>query len=243
MRPPIINPYTYLVGDVGLPSEFPAEEHVAVHLLVCELFAKQGTPEEIKQEYYGAWNAVLYRFKAAWVAEEEFRKSVSAYGDAPGQPMRYEQENSLFNFAMAAESCLEALHYAVFAISAAYDPTSFPFSSPDNRRDVNPGKLRKLLASHGSAEDVVRELKKLADSAEWKQLDALRRILFHRISPGREISLSIGEISSMPSNYRNQDIPWQMNVEPHLLTDFREWLTNALRGLLVVLEAWLKRLK
>jgi hypothetical protein len=177
----------HIFGDLHFPDTYPIIRHADVHTRVNELFKSRGLSDGQVEQFRIALNGIVYRFLSADEAGRQFTESVKAYGAAPAQPHRYEQERDFFGVVVNSAAAMEGLFYSAIAFGAALSFPGFSLGSESARRRVTPEAALSIVRSSGAPVDVLRSLEVVRADPIVKYVADLRRTLFHRGLPGRLI--------------------------------------------------------
>lgn len=126
-----------LTVGIEMPADFPVKPYEAIY---NRLASKQDTYFDSWYEFIRAWDAVAYRFRSCAEHDEAFAESIRRAGKGPPPPERYIQDRELFCFFVSGLATVECPCYGLFAIGSILDAQSFPFVTPDDKRNVSPDK-------------------------------------------------------------------------------------------------------
>jgi hypothetical protein len=222
--------------DLDLPDDFPNAPYDAIQARV------DAAPQNKDQTFHfgGAWNAVVYRFLSCANADERFTALVRA-GITPGQPRRFEQEESLVDFFVDGLSEIESFFYGLYWICSLVDPASFPVVTGKKLRDVSTDKtMRSVRNGPYSASFQVafnrlqtQQAGQWVNTPEYEEWKDVRNILAHRASYGRVLNAASGGGTQLDDLWRVRDIP----INDRLTASRRVWLAETMKCLLESTEA------
>jgi hypothetical protein len=209
-------------NQLNPPFDFDDSLRTSILMKVQNQEAKQ---PDAHKEFIQAWGALQYRFYACSDHDEAFTESFRVHGDAPIQPYRYQQERELFNFFINGLSAIECLCYGFFAIDAMVDKKQFPFKTDGQRRAIKPKTTGERYNAAFPTEAVSLRLKMMLSSPEYEEWQDMRRLLYHRIHPGRNFNL--GGTGRLPTT-------WLMGkaVDQDSTSIPRKWLASTVKELL-----------
>jgi hypothetical protein len=234
------------VCDLGLemPDDFPAGPYNSV-LATVRRWHRPDAPTATYPDFYSAWSAMAYRFKALAEHDEAFASSCARWGPGPAQPERYRQERELFNFFANGLAALENLGYGLFAAASMCDPVNFPLASPQERKSVTLERATQRLMERFGEEGLAAALRRALDSREYQLLEGMRNHPSHRGTLRRSFSLSTADgvgsaaLTGVPRRARggaltDEDVPLDRETTARM----RRWLAGALGELLREAERW-----
>lgn len=131
--------------DLPLPSHFPAANYSVVRDKAHQMFERRGTEEMVRSAFREAWSSILYRFASCDEHGQRFSTLLSEYGAGPPPIQRYAQERDFFDFVVLGLACIEAYHYALFALGSCTGDPRFRFSSATDRRRVNLSRTKDAI--------------------------------------------------------------------------------------------------
>lgn len=207
------------ISDFEVPDDFPVQPYVDLHRRVT---STQPESNE-RSEFFAAWTAVAYRYKACADHDANYSESIRGTGNTPGFPDRYIQDQELFNFFVTGLSTIECLYYGCYALGYMLDPTRFPFSTDRDKRRVKPGST-SLAFQQAFSGQIATTLQSILDSPEFNEWKNVRNILTHRTSPGRLISLG-GSVA--PAEWKTIGIQF----DEMTTVSRRKWLAGSVESL------------
>ena len=223
-----------LYGEIDFPVDYPADLHIRLHTLAHNWFILQNTASSLQVDFDAAMKSVAYRYKTCIESGNAFGGSVQADGDAPLPKVRYFQEREFFSCIVAGIACLEALHYALFALGASIDGSIFQFANSQQQRKITPKLTQEVYAHFPNGRLVSAALRQIQDSQEYLTWSTIRNVLSHRGLPGRIFSLrtkSSTKSSKPPSRYH----PFAEIDGPEILPDtflsLHSWLAGVLQNI------------
>jgi len=209
------------------PSDFDENLRLSVFMKVQK---RSESYPDAHEQFTQAWGALQIRFYACTEHDEAFTESVQQHSDSPIQPYRYHQERELFNFFMNGLSAIECICYGLFSIGAMIDPAQFPFATNAKRRVVEPKETSKCYNAVFPKEALSHCLATMIQAPEYKDWHDMRRLLFHRIHPGRTFYRGR---TSMPTSWlKGKSIDQNSTAIP------RKWLASALKELLAEADSF-----
>lgn len=215
-----------LAVGIASPPGFNAAAYDAVHLQVSSL--NRGPTNEWHL-YGSAWNAVVYRYRAALEHEERFTSLISVSA-SPQAEERYAQEQALFSFIVSAASAVEAFCFAVnFLGGFAGDPAFAVRKSKDLRFAPNDVALKLQAAFPGEPLTVI--VRTVLDSPEYNRINDFRRVLFHRGTPPRRFNVGnpTTPYAATPANPHDLPTDWKyaFTVDASMIRPLRDWLVSS----------------
>jgi hypothetical protein len=174
-----------------MPDDFPQVPYEAVHRAVGGYLAKMDVgdkPPEWWGEWAAAWNGLALRFLSCDRHDHAYRAQ-TLRSASPNHDELCTQEEELFDFFMNGWSALENACYALFAIGWALEPAAFAeFDTDAERRKIDARKTESRFRAAFPRTSLALELGKLVRETRLEAWRNVRRILFHRTSPGRVIN-------------------------------------------------------
>ena len=178
-------------------------------------------------QFAAGWNAVAYRFLSCAESNSDFISSIIKYGNSPSPPERYNQEKLIFNFFVSGLSAIDSLCYALYSACSILDRINFPISNKDDLRRVTIESTTKRLTKSTlqNKGGIVKSLKSLIESPEYKDWKEKRNILAHRSAPGRNAFVGGNE---------DGKVKWIGGLEIDKNTTARkyEWLSAKIKTLI-----------
>jgi hypothetical protein len=211
------NPISRTLGQLDIPKALPVAEFDLVNQRVSK-YAE--TDKAIWHAFASAWNAVVFRWRAAHEHGSEFIRSVTK-SSSPEINERFRQDHNLFVFATSAVSAIECFYFASYCFASLVDSASFPMSKQSDlrfsRNDVVVG-FQKIY----STDSITFLMASSLESSEFHELIDLRNVLAHRGTPPR---LHFGSNchkdapSAIPRNLKELAPNWQYDfaLEPSCL--------------------------
>jgi hypothetical protein len=207
------------ISDFEVPDDFPVQPYIDLHRRVA---STQPDSNE-RSEFFAAWTAVAYRYKACADHDANYSESIRGTGNTPGFPDQYIQDQELFNFFVTGLSTIESLYYGCYALGYMLAPRSFPFSTERDKSGVRPDSTSRAFRRASSGQIAII-LQSILDSPEYKEWKNVRNILTHRTSPGRLISLG-GSVTP---------VEWKtigMQFDGMTAVSRRKWLAGSVESL------------
>lgn len=209
------------VSDFEAPDDFPVQPYLDIH---CRIARTQSESDE-RSEFFFAWTAIAYRYKACVDHDARYTDSVTRAGNTPPYPDRYLQDEELFNFFTTGHSAVESACYAFYAVGAMIQPCSFPFTTDTHRRKVDPNWTADKFAKAFPGAPIVTALQTMLASQQYIEWKTIRNILNHRTAPGRFISIGGGQTAV---EWKTVNISLDQMTTASRLT----WLAQTLEGLI-----------
>lgn len=181
-------------------------------------------------QFYAAWKAVDYRFRACMEHSAQFTESIKRAGNAPSEDERYMQDKELFEFIVSGSSCLESLFYGIYAIGSILNSTEFPMATEEDRQKIDPRPVVMRYKNTFFSDAISGNLQSLLDSAEYKEWNKARNVLTHRIVPPRHFYIG-GPKDGKAEFSIGFDIP-NMSIDENTMSDRLEWLTQTIESLM-----------
>ena len=221
---------TLITNGITVPN-FPYDPYEAIHSLV-----QKWGQDPTYEHYAGAWNALAYRFKAAYEHGDHFVEALNKHGSAPPPEERYRQEKALYDFYSSAFSAFEAVFYGLYSIGVWIDPSSFSLASSKDQQRVNPRYVRDAYAGTFPGDHLIHVLDNILNDQSFQSLRDIRNILTHRAAPGRLHFAGIGVEDETPSVWKLNGLP----LDGSLITNYKQSLSQLLHDLLDAFETFVK---
>lgn len=209
------------LSTIGFPAplDFAAAPYEAIHRRVS---TKKDSRPDPWTHCAGAWNAVGYRFISCAQHDEAFTASVSAHGNSPAQPHRFNQEKELFGFFVTGLAALESFCYGAYAFAAMARPQDFDLAQ---LWMIDPKRTEAQFSIAFPTEALTNALTALIADPDFQRWKDIRNVLAHRVAPGRQFFAG-GPQDSLAL--------WQNGIAINATTTSsrRSWLGGTLRGLL-----------
>ena len=217
-------------GGLLVPDDFNSGAVDEVRRIMGRYSASHAGPW---RSFAAAWNALAYRYRAAYEYDQEFNEAMQA-GDAPPAEERYRQERTLFAFFSAGLSAIECYCFAGYCVGSIAKPEAFPMTKDRDLR-FYPSDVAKLFGSEFPGEHITRSLNELVNGPEFSRLSDWRNVLSHRGMFPRSIHMSLGSPAVktgayVASNPKSLSSNWQFDqtVDADLTLTVRKWLTRTL---------------
>ena len=223
----VLGIHAFSMPAIDMPADFPNRPYDDVYQRLANALAHQQPQHSYWPEYSAAWAGLMYRFRSCAEHDEAFTESVNEFGDTPGRSERYNQERNLFGFFVTGLSAIECACYGLFAIGSMLHPTGFPFTTDEDRSNVNPKKTRNKYQNAFPKEGITRALQRITNEQQYENWKGIRNVLAHRSNPGRIIYGSIRGPANT-TEWVLQGIP----IDSTTTASRREWLANSLRDLM-----------
>jgi hypothetical protein len=210
-----------------MPSDFPREPFEAIHK---KLASSSSGRESLYAQFAGAWNALSYRYLALTQYGDAFAESVTKFGTSPDATRRYEQERDLFGFFSNGFAAFEAYFYALFAIGALLDSSTFLLESPSHQQQVSPSHTIRTYARAFPSDAILAAFETLASDPAYRQCREVRNILTHRTAPGRTFFVSVGGDETPKDQWKLFDITIEQSMTLTRRADVSRLLSEALEA-------------
>lgn len=165
-----------------MPAEFPRDSFETVQRSLSRFSQQSG-----HSQFIGAWNAISYRYMGVVEYDEYFTASITEYGPAPAQPLRYRQERDLFGFFVSAGSVFDAYAFGMYAIGALLVPNNFSLAE-EWKIDWKSTTTRYRDAF--SNDPILRVLDNIWNDSAFEDIRNVRNVLTHRAVPPRHFTMS-----------------------------------------------------
>lgn len=212
-------------------ADFPTGSYEAIHGIVGKM-----VQHALYEDYAAAWNAVAYRFHAAVEAGEAFEQSLKADGATPLPAQRYKQDKALAHFFADGHSTFESVFYALYAIAAFIEPTSFSLATLADRRRVSPTRTETAFAAAFPGDPILLAISALFADPSYQEWQRIRNVLTHRTAPGRMMYVGIGNDDAPATEWKLDNIP----LDSALVPTRRAALARALTALLESIETFVR---
>jgi hypothetical protein len=213
------------ISAFEVPEDFPVQLYLDIHRRVVAF--KQPNSDE-RAEFFYAWTAVAYRYKACADHDAAYSDSIRRVGNTANFPDRYIQDQELFNFFVTGLSTIDCLYYGCYALGSMLDPSHFPFSRAEDKRRVNTSRTSDAFQQAFGGR-IATTLQSILNSPEYDEWKTVRNILTHRTSPGRLISLSVGGAPQTPPYVEWKTIGIQF--DGMTTVSRRKWLVDSVDSL------------
>ena len=186
-----------------------------------------------------AWNGIAYRFVAAIEYAGLFSGSIRI-NDAPPPDERCRQENALFFCISSLQSTVECTFFASRIVASISSPDGFSLRS-DHDLKFMPKDVVEYLAERWPNGKICNVLRNAQSSHEFIRICDLRRVLFHRGSPPRQIFFSTGPIVESAALPLNPSLPadqWRYDFEltPSALDPMVAWVDSHIEEAIMALD-------
>ena len=217
-----------------MPDDFPVVELTEFMAEARRVLIPGGNTSLAWKEFGGASNLIGWRFRASSDAWLEHRRAVEAHGDGRNHEDVYLQERSLFAMFSAGVACIESTTYALAAAASHPQVCGMAFG-PKEQRACSPSRLLAWLTPHAKTAELVAALQRLLAAPEWTLWVDLRNRMTHRSNLPRRLFASVGGPPPQvkPLNYASTSSTPEIDADLADWDELHEWLSHALRELLV----------
>jgi hypothetical protein len=215
---------------VNLPDEFDVATFDAVSKL---LGAFGETHPSERSSFAAAWNAVGFRFRAAYDYSREFTASISQ-SVGPGGDERYRQDHCIFGFTTSALSTLECICFAAYCIGSIASPSAFPVTTAKDLRQIKPEEVARRFRAEYPQAGLTVEISEIIAAPGYTDLGELRNFLSHRGSLPRQFRMSSPSTAFIPDNPKDVASDWRITrvLGPQLTSDLMQFVSTATTGLI-----------
>ncbi|MDE1955333.1 MAG: hypothetical protein KGJ03_06410 [Betaproteobacteria bacterium] len=184
------------------------------------------------QEFGGASNLILWRFRTCCEEWEAYKAFLAAHSNPDFEEL-YRRERALFGMFTAGVSCLDSTVYSLAALASHPHMLGIAFG-PSQQRACCPAALRQWLAPHASAAPLVDVLDQLLNSAQWELLVDLRNRMMHRSPLPRVIKAWMGTLPPVikPLHFASTSSTPALEEDLHHFDALVDWLASTLSALL-----------
>ncbi|OFV83897.1 MAG: hypothetical protein A2W26_01010 [Acidobacteria bacterium RBG_16_64_8] len=225
---------------VGLPAPsaaFPVEAFDAINERMSR---RTGGTKSAWHAFASAWNAVVYRLTAAHQHADSLRLLLASPGASP--EARYAEDHELLCWAVSAQSAVECGFCAVQVAALIADGKPFT-PTKDAELRFSPRGVATDVAARWPASAIAGVLARRVAAPKLRQIEDLRRVLFHRGTLPRMIFLSVGTgrttPDATPSNPADPADQWRydLDVTPGMVDSKLVWCDDTIAELITALEA------
>jgi hypothetical protein len=229
---------------ISLISSFPVKAFDAVDQGMSRRRSIQSN-DSAWRGFAAAWNAVAYRLIAAHRHAERLSELASRSASTPEE--RFQQDDEMFCWVVAAQSAIECAFFAAEIVTAVASADSFdPMDDGDLRLSVK--GIAEKVAQRFPQLKITEVLKRHSAADEFRTLSDLRRVLFHRGTLPRHIHASLGGdievLDTMPANPADPGKRWRFDSAfSRDMTDGPQaWCDSAVTDIVLALaditDAW-----
>jgi hypothetical protein len=140
---------------------------------------------------------------------------------------RFKQEEALFNFFVNGHSVIDCFFFGLYWIGSAVEPTIFPALPEAEHRKIDPDFVTKKFKRSAHWAVFATAFDALQHSSEYKEWKAIRNILDHRATYGRQV-IHQPDMSVLHSAWMVRGLP----INDQLTRTRRTWLAAILCRLL-----------
>jgi hypothetical protein len=192
-------------AEVEISSTFPESDFRAFAVAASAFFPTLLSDENLADEserrrhFDWSWQAVRYRYRLCTECCGEFKALFAKPSESWSvgwidEELDYKIERCIYVFFMSALSVLESFVFCLYFIGNAICPNDF--LNFDKPRQINLVTTRKAFAVAFPHAAITQKLLELSKTPEYREIEALRNILAHRISGRRNVQF----LSAMHSN-------------------------------------------
>lgn len=205
-------------------SGYPATPYESVQKRIGPYQPKH---PDLYSHYAGGWNAVKFRSIGCESCMAEYTELFAQHGAAPAPPVRADQENALYGFFSYAQSAIESWFFAMHALGAMDEPSTFPMLTTANLRNIKPGVVLQRFASTYPNAPITNAMQATLSDGTYLEWKTLRNVLQHRIAPGRH--------QFWPPRATPPNADWvgtNIILDQHTLSSRYPWLMTTIETLL-----------
>jgi hypothetical protein len=211
-----------------MPSDFPVAEYESVHKIVAP---RAHTPQDVYEQFAGAWNALAYRFLAVTEYEAALTGSLAKAGTSPTPTERYRQERDLFGFFSNGFSIFEAVFYGLFSLGAFLSATSFPLSTAKDQQRISPSSTATAMANAFPGDPLQQVIIRVSSDPAYVECREVRNVLTHRAAPGRTFFVGIGGDDVLADQWKIKGIPLDAKMAATRRIDLARLLCEMMQGI------------
>lgn len=190
------------------------------------------------EHFLAGWYGVAQRFEAVAHHDDEFGTLVAS--SEPRIKGSDPIDRAVFGFFTNATATFESLAYAVHAIGAMATPSRFPLRTPKDARNVSFARTLAQVRLAYPRSILAGRLGAVSEDATFKSIGAIRNLLLHRASPPLTDRYELdpqGEPKWLPTTWATASfLGKNLVVGPELTSAPRQWLVEALTGLVEALD-------
>ena len=224
---------------VGLPAPSPSFPVEAFDTVNERMSRRTAGSRSAWHAFASAWNAVVYRLTAAHRHAGALRLLV---GTQPSSSeARYAEDHELFCWAVAAQSSVECGFFAGQIVVAVAGGKPFAPAKDAELRFL-PRDVAQDVKTAWPASAIAEVLARRVAAPEFREIENLRRVLFHRGTLPRMIFLSAGSSQTspdaIPSNPADPADQWRydFDVTPGMVDGKLAWCDDTAAELITALE-------
>ena len=190
--------------------------------------------------FASAWNAVVYRLTAAHQHADSLRLLLATPGAS--SEARYAEDHELLCWAVSAQSAVECGCFAVQVAALIADGKPFT-PTKDAELRFSPRGVSRDIKARWPDSVIAEVLARRVAAPELREIEDLRRVLFHRGALPRMIFLSLGAgpttPDAIPSNPADPADQWRydLDVTPTMVDSKLAWCDETIEELITALEA------
>jgi hypothetical protein len=209
-----------------LPPFFPDLIWHQVKDRVCPHIAN---PSIELNNFLGSWQAVRYRFRAAWENAQVFTQVIQQ-PEPKSENEKYQEDQTLSEIFFFGLSAIESFCFCLYFAGAVTSQSAhFPLTKKPEKIDLK--STVDAFRNAFLADAFTTDLSSLQSDAQFKEWSYIRNVLAHRVSPGRIMYMS---------NWRKPNPPdWNLPASlPLIPLDAQtaqsrlDWLTKTLNRLI-----------
>jgi hypothetical protein len=224
---------------VGLPAPSPSFPVEAFDEINQRMSRRTAGSKSAWHAFASAWNAVAYRLIAAHQHAAKLRLLLSI--PPSSSEARYAQDHELFCWVVSAQSSIECAFFAAQVVVLVAGGKPF---TPTKDGDLRffPRKIAEDVKAHCPASAVAAVLGRRVAASDLREIEDLRRVLFHRGTLPRMIFASIGASvnspDAIPANPADPADQWRydLNMTPDIVDGKMTWCDDTIAELITALE-------
>lgn len=208
-----------------LPPFFPDLIWHQVKDRVCPRIAN---PSIELNNFLGSWQAVRYRYRAAWENTQAFTQAIQQ-PDPKSENQYYQEDQTLSEMFFSGFSVIESFCFCLYFTGAFTSQSAhFPLTKKPEKIDLKwtTGAFLNAFPS----DMLTTELSSLQSDAKFKEWGNIRNVLAHRVSPGRIVYLSNWRKPNPPDWHLPTSLPL-IPLDAQTAQSRLDWLTNTLNRL------------
>ena len=209
--------------ELDMPGEFPMAPFMAVQERVASYVDSHN---HAFRQYAAAWNGIAWRMRAAAEHADNLEEHLAAVPASKVSVLdRYLEERDLYGFFVNGVSAIDIYFYCVHAMAAILMPDDFPIATDDQMRGVIPVRVGERFWTTYPNDLITAAMVGVLSSVDWAEWTAIRNLLGHRGSPGRDAY--VGGVF-------DGQVQWAKGIpiEPGMTREPRKWLSVAMYLLL-----------
>ena len=220
---------------VGLPAPSPLFPVEAFDEINQRMSRRTTGSKSAWHAFASAWNAVVYRLTAAHQHADKLRLLLSTRPTS--SETRYAQDHELFCWTVSAQSSIECAFFAVQVVALVAGGKPFTPTKDADLRFVPRGVAEDVKA-HYPASAISEVLGRRLAAPELREIEDLRRVLFHRGTLPRMIFAGENSPDAIPANPADPADQWRydLDVTPGMVDGKLTWCDDTVAELITALE-------